>query len=311
MWQTDFCIVAGLEMHHPKPSRPLGFTGVFAALVVAAGLLGTTGCEEIKSRREIQKGNRLYLEGRYRQAVEKYESALARTPDLTTGQHNAGLAYYRMFQPGLETPDNKEVATKAAEHFQKYLAANPSDQKIIGLLTTIWLDSGQYEKALAYWAAVLAKNPESHDVIEKLANINRQAGQYDKALEWHLKRADLEAEQGGKIKVYLDIAQMQWSRLTRQDLVDEERIAVADVGIAALQRAEQLDPQHAQVQSLLGSLYQFRALAHHASWARAVEAASQRHHSVRFSEITKAAKEAAAKANASGAPAAPTPPAPK
>jgi tetratricopeptide (TPR) repeat protein len=300
-------------MHCQKPSRPLGFTGVFAtAIVLAVGLLGTTGCEEIKSRREIQKGNRLYLEGRYRLAVEKYEAALARTPDLAIGQHNAGLAYYRMFQPGLETPDNKDVATRAADHFQTYLGSNPADRKIIGLLTTIWLDSGQYEKALAYWAAVLAKNPESRDVIEKLANINRQAGQYEKALEWHYKRADLEADAGGKIKAYLDIAQMQWSRLTRQDLVDHERIAVADVGIAALQRAEALDPDHAQVQSLLGSLYQFRSLAHHASWARAVETASQRHHTVRFSEITKAAKEAAEKAQAaSSAPAAPTPPAAK
>src|SRR5690606_1901043 len=181
------------KMSRTKRSRPRGFTAVFAACgALAALLLLGTGCEEITSRREIQKGNRLYLEGRYRNAIEMYESALARTPDLDIGQHNAGLAYYKMFQPGLETPENKQMAEKAAAHFQPYLKQNPGDRKVISLLSTIWLASGQYEKALAYWSDVLAKNPDSRDVIEKLANINRQAGQYDKALEWHMKRAEME-----------------------------------------------------------------------------------------------------------------------
>ncbi|HLU64837.1 MAG TPA: tetratricopeptide repeat protein [Kofleriaceae bacterium] len=292
-------------MSRTKRSRPRGFTAVFAACgALAALLLLGTGCEEITSRREIQKGNRLYLEGRYRNAIEMYESALARTPDLDIGQHNAGLAYYKMFQPGLETPENKQMAEKAAAHFQAYLEQNPGDRKVISLLSTIWLDSGQYEKALAYWSDVLAKNPDSRDVIEKLANINRQAGQYDKALEWHMKRAEMESEPGAKVKVYLDIAQMQWSRLAKPDLVDAERVQVADVGLAILQKAEQLDPNHAQVQSLMGSLYQFRSLAHHAAWARAVESASQRYHTVRFSEITKAARASAA-ADGAGDKAAP------
>jgi tetratricopeptide (TPR) repeat protein len=293
---TDFCIVAGLAMHR--------LVRTVSALLLGLLVAGSAGCDELKSRREIQMANRLYLEGRYNQAADKYESALARSPDLEVGQHNAGLTYHKMFQPGVETPENTQVAEKAAAHFTKYLESNPKDQKVIGLLTTIWLDSGQYEKALAYWGQVLAKNPNSRDVLEKLANINRQAGQYDQALEWYYKRADMETETGAKVKAYLNIAQMQWSRLTKPDLVDAERVATADLGLAALQKAEALDNNHAQVQSLMGSLYQFRALAHQASWARAIESASQRYHSLRFSEINKAAKEAAQAA------ASQTPPAP-
>jgi tetratricopeptide (TPR) repeat protein len=292
----------------PRSRRPV------AAIAIALALLAAlSGCDELKSRREIQKANKLYLEGRYNKAIELYDSALARSPDLAIGHHNAGLAYHKLFQPGKEGPENKMYAEKAAFHFTKYLEEEGNDdQKIISLLTTIWLDSDQYDKALAYWTQVLAKNPNSRDVLEKLANINRQAGNYDKALEWHRKRVGLETDPGAKVKGLLDIAQMQWSRLQKPELVDAERVAVVDVGLAALQEAEKLEPKNSVVQSLIASLYQHRALAHGASWAKAVEVASQKYHQIKFSEIQKAASGgAAAGGDKKAPPTSPTPPAPK
>ena len=264
------------------------------ALFAVAALIALAGCDELSSRREIQQANKLYLEGRYAKAIELYDSALQRSPDLTIGHHNAGLAYHKLFQPGVDTPQNKVYAEKAAYHFTKYLDDEPGDQKIISLLTTIWLDSDQYDKALKYWGDVLAKDPKSRDVLEKLANINRQAGNFDKALEWHTRRLELETDPGAKVKALTDIAQMQWSRLQKPELVDAERVAVVDVGLAALQKAEQLDPKNAVVHSLIASLYQHRALAHGATWAKAIEIASQRFQQVRFSEIQKAANAAGA-----------------
>ena len=280
-------------MTRQETRRYSGFNAALAACAALAALLGSLGCDELSSRREIQEANKLYAEGRYGKAVEMYSEALDRTPDLPIGHHNLGLAYYKLFQPGVETKENRAMAEKSAVHFMKYLEAEPTDHKVIGLLTTIWLDSGQYDKAVAYWTQVLSKEPQSRDVIEKLANINRQAGNYEKAREWHLKRADLEADRGGKVKAFLDIGQMEWSRLQKPDLVDAERLAVVDIGLAALQKAESLDPKHALVQSLMGSLYQHRSVAHGAHWAKGVEAASQKFHQGRFSEIRKAEQAAA------------------
>lgn len=290
-------------MNRPTRSRTEGRPVALIAIALAL-LAAMSGCDELKSRREIQKGNKLYLEGRYREAIELYDAALERSPDLAIGHHNDGLAYHKLFQPGTETPQNKVYAEKAADHFKKYLDEEGDDQKIISLLTTIWLDSGQYDKALAYWNQVLAKNPNSRDVLEKLANINRQAGNYDKALEWHRKRVELETDPGAKVKALTDIAQLEWSRLQKPELVDAERVAVVDVGLAALQQAEKLEPKNAVVHSLIASLYQHRALAHGASWAKAIEVASQRYHQIRFSEIQKAGGATAVAPSK-------TPPAPK
>jgi tetratricopeptide (TPR) repeat protein len=259
------------------------------------------GCDELASRREIQQGNEQYNEARYQKAVDLYEPALERTPSLAIGHHNAALAYYQLFQPGIDKPENKAIADKAAFHFQEYLKRNPGDGKIVGLLTQLWIDSDQYDKALAYWEAELAKDPQNRDVMVKLANINRQAGNYDKALEWHEKRAALEPNKEGKINAYLDIAQLEWARLQKPDLVDEERLAVADLGIGALQKAEALDPQHSGIQSLLGSMYQLRSLGHGAIWAKVVEIAAQRAHQIKFIELQKAAAPAPAAAPAAPA----------
>jgi tetratricopeptide (TPR) repeat protein len=295
-----------------RPSRS-GTVRRFALFAIAA-LIVLSGCEQLTSRREIQQGNKLYLEGRYAKAIEQYDAALKRSPDLTIGHHNAGLAYHKLFQPGTDTPQNKAYAEKAAYHFTKYLEDESGDQKIISLLTTIWLDSDQYDKALKYWGDILAKDPNSRDVLEKLANINRQAGNFDKALEWHMKRVELEKDPGAKVKALTDIAQMQWSRLQKPELVDAERVAVVDVGLAVLQKAEQLEPKNGVVHSLFASLYQHRALAHGASWAKAIEVASQRYHQIRFTEIQKAAGASATPAAGGAKPSTPspgTPPAPK
>jgi len=267
--------------------RHLSCFATFAA--AAAVLVGGAGCEELSSRRQIQEANKLYAEGRYNKAVEMYSEALAMTPELAIGQHNAGLAYYKLFQPGVETKENRAFAEKSAEHFMNYLRSEPNDTKVIGILTTIWLDSGQFDKAISYWSEIHAKEPKSRDVVVRLANIYRKAGQFDKAVEWHSKRVELEPEASGKVRAYYDIGNMQWSRLQKPDLVDADRLAVVDVGLAALQKAEALDPKHPDVQSLMGSLYQHRSWAHGAHWARGLEQASQRFHLSRFSDIKKGA----------------------
>jgi tetratricopeptide (TPR) repeat protein len=276
---------------------------VFSALGV---LLVAPGCDELQARRTIQKADRLYHESRFSKAVELYDEALALAPDLSIGHHNAALAYSRMFVPGSESPENLAVAEKAAHHFQVYLQSEPDDRKIIGLLTNLWLDSGQFEKALAYWEEELAKNPGNREVHSMLARINIAAGRHEKAIDWLYRRADLEAADEAKVQTYLDIANLQRSRLTKADLVDLERVAIADSGLAALARAEALAPDSHQVHSYSAVVYQLRSLSHGAAWAMSVDAVSQRYHELRRGELV--AREAAKQPEEDKAPPAPAPP---
>jgi tetratricopeptide (TPR) repeat protein len=286
---------------------------VFLAITVTCLLPAAAGCDELSARREVQQADRLFYEGRYSQAAERYERALALAPDLMIGHHNAAINYYKIFLPGDERPENLELARKAAHHFQRYLESDPDDQRIIHLLSKIWVDSGDYQSALGYWEGVLAKDPRNRSVLLQLAEINRQAGRHAEALEWLYRRVESEEQDEGKVQGYLDIAKLQWSRLNRREVVDLERIAIADEGIAALQKASAINPDHIDVHGYLGSLYQLRSLAHGAAWARFVDAASQRHHQLRAVELTKKAQAAADGARAQpdepGEPDKQTPPA--
>jgi tetratricopeptide (TPR) repeat protein len=292
LWQA----AAGLRTRSAA-GRRLAARSV-AASAVAAALLAGSGCEEIGARRTIQRANKLYGEGRFSQAVEEYETALKVAPHLAAGHHNAGLAYLKLFKPGDESPKNLSYANAAAQHLTIYLQSNPGDVKIIDLLTRLWVDSGNYQKALSYWEGELQKDPRSREVILRLAAINNQAGRYDEAVRWHQRRAEFETDPGAKAKAYKDIGQLQWHQLMKPDAVDEKRLYLADVGIAALQKAAALEPGDADVQTLLASLYEHRSHAHGASWARIVEAASTLQHRTRWRDLKQAGTPGSAPAGA-------------
>jgi tetratricopeptide (TPR) repeat protein len=258
---------------------------------MACMLVGMVGCDELSARRGIQKGNSLYEEGRFAEAVASYEQALDRT-SLPIGHYNAGLAYSRLFQAGVKTDENLAYAEKATAHMARYLESDPNDAVITAMMTRIWMDSGHYERALAYWESRLEKYPTDIDVLQTLAGINRQAGRFSESVRWLHRRAEVSDTPDGKVGAYLEIARLSFHRLdsSKDRPAELERLEVADVGIAALQQADALRPDSTEVHGYLGSLYERRALAHGASWAQAADLASAQHHRRRWRALTEASK---------------------
>ncbi len=279
---------------------PRALVVVFTALCC---VLLVSSCSELEARRTIQKADKLYDDGKYAEAIKLYESSL-KDSDLATGHHNLAIAAFAAFQPGIDTPSNLEYATKASEHFQAYLKKKPNDQEIIELLTTVWLDSDQTDVALAYWEEQRKADPKSSRALRKLGSIQRMAGNYEEALKWDYARVELATDPKDKVRALVQIGQLQYSRLTKSTMIDAERLAVADSGIAALQQAVEYQPENPNLHSLMATIYQFRALAHQSGWARGIDIASQRFHHLRRKELADAAKakQAAEAPDAAGAP---------
>lgn len=265
--------------------------------VALAALVFVGGCDQVSGRLALNRGNRLYSDGKYLEAAKAYEEGLAKLPDFIAGHHNCGLAYYKLFKPGVENPQNLAYAKKAATHLTRYLDAHPDDTRVVSLLTTTWMDSGNYEAALAYWESQLETDPGNREVLVILANINKQAGDHDEALSWIRKRIEVETEIEAKVDAYLDIGKLELSRLRNPDVVGKERLKIADTGLVALQKAADLDPKDAMIHSYMASIYKLRSLAHGASWARVVEDAAWRHHLLRWRDLTEAEKAERAKAH--------------
>jgi tetratricopeptide (TPR) repeat protein len=177
--------------------------------------------------------------------------------------------------------------------------AFPKDLPIRDMMTRIWIDSSDYPKALAYWKQEHELDPKNHDVIEKIAGINFKAGDWEEAIRWYQKEADDSAEPAVRLAGFLNIAKVSSAKLRNTDvpMAPDDRIRIADLGIAALQKATAIDGKNMEIESAFGAIFEKRAVTHGASWAAAIDRASMLTHRLRWVVLKKEADAAAAAAN--------------
>jgi tetratricopeptide (TPR) repeat protein len=271
-------------MHHPRRT-------LVAAIAIVVCALVSSGCKKFNSRRLINEGNKLYKEGKFERAAEAYEGAL-KEENLDIAHYNLGITYVKLFIPGSTSDKNKAYADRAAEELAKWLEKHPKDNDVRNMMTNVWIDSEQFEKALAFWENEHKADPKNRDVISQLAGINLKADRFDETVKWVMMDVELAPNNEGKIKTLIGLGNAVFQALREKEkATGAKRVHIADTGISALQRVLTLDPNNEPTQGLLTALYNFRALAHGASWASAIDrASSQNHdakHRVQLEELKK------------------------
>ncbi len=240
-----------------------------------------------------------------------------------------------------------ELAELAAQNFQAWIKAQPSDDEIRKqtaeaeaelnaakksenkseianaqrtlddlstkdqtrkIMTQLWIESEQHKKALDYWGGLLAEKPNDPAIMGTLAGISLNAGDWRKSIEWYNKVADVTADPTSKVAAFQFIGNVAWAKLNSRTLVGAEAIELADRGIGALQRAAEVQPKNPRLVGLQASIFNFRSTAHGASWAAAVDRASAQDLLKLSGVLSAEAKKA--QGQAPGAPAAPATPAP-
>jgi tetratricopeptide (TPR) repeat protein len=290
--QTGLRIVARLMNRARRGFRRPGsfsWTVVGSVLVVAA--LGA-GCDQISARRHIQAGTNLYEDEKYEDAAKEFEAGLQIDPDLDIGQYNLGLTYWKMFRPGDAEPANKAYADKAVEHFQRWLKDNPHDTETQELVSELWVNNEEFDKALSFWEHEHEARPQDTDPLNQLATINFKAGKFEQTVHWYGVLADAEPKVKDKVDAYIAIGRFAYVRLSDPKTVGEERIHVADLGAQGLQKAAEIDPKNIEAENLQGAIYNYRALAQGPYWAVAVDRAIALHHQSRGRVLRAEAKKA-------------------
>jgi tetratricopeptide (TPR) repeat protein len=239
-----------------------------------------------------------------------------------------------------------ELADLAAQHFQIWIKAQPSDDEIKkqlrhaseeldeakksgnnsaiasaqhevddlqtkdlirAVMTALWEDSDQYPKAIAYWEGLLKDKPNDAAIMGALAGIEGKSGNWRKSIEWYNRVAEVTNDSSSKVHTYQYIGNLAWHKLNSRTLVGAEAIELADRGIGALQHAAEVQPKNMGLVSLQASIYNFRSTAHGASWAAAIDRATQQE----LSKLARVLAEEAKKAQGqpAGAPETPANPA--
>jgi tetratricopeptide (TPR) repeat protein len=225
------------------------------ALVMVA-LLG--GCDRLRARGAVREGTEAYRAGDYGRAAERFRAAVKLEPSLATAHYNLGLTALAAFSAAPRGAERDRAAAEAIAALQRYAGLRPADPRPRTMLLSLWVDSGRYDDALGYFRARLERNPRDAETVKLLGVISSKAGRFDDALGWYRRRAELSPREP---EAHYAIGTLCWERLhDRADVADGERIAVADAGIAALERATELRADYAEAFTYLNLLFRERAL---------------------------------------------------
>lgn len=126
-----------------------------------------------KERNLITKGNSLYEDGKYKEAVKLYEEALQENPSSVVGRYNLGLSEIKVGStPGDTTTQAKKILQEGIKNMQQIanLGKNRSDlaSKANYNLGNVAFNNDDYGNAIQYYKQALRLNPDDDNARRNL-----------------------------------------------------------------------------------------------------------------------------------------------
>jgi tetratricopeptide (TPR) repeat protein len=229
-----------------------------AAVFLLLAATALAGCNKIKSKQEIKKGNEFLKAAQYQSALASYEEALRLDPAEKKLNKHIGIAYMGMYQPGSKHPKDLEFAQKAIDHLKTYVQAYPEDQKAFEYLISMYLNTERYDDAIDFYQNhLLKKDPKDSKAMQSLAMLYFKKGDFENGVKWLKQRLTIE---GNNPEVYYLIGVQAWDRSYNfPDLDPELRAKIIEEGLEALNKAIQMKPDYFEAVSYINLLYREKA----------------------------------------------------
>lgn len=218
-----------------------------ACLLILA--LPLAGCNKLAGRQHFHKANALYDDEQYRRALAEFEAGLERDPSATFVWRSVGLSALALFRPGDENPENKAMAEKAVDSFRKYLADYPDDAKVREYLVSTLMAAERHDEAIAVLEEDAQRNPNDPQYALAVVRALTDAGKLEQAM----RRAE---RLGRNPDVFYTIGVTAWAKSYYQPPASvEDHRKLIELGMSALERADQIRPNHFDTLSYLNLLW--------------------------------------------------------
>ncbi len=231
-------------------------SSISAGILTGILILGTAGCDKLKSRDDINHGIAAFRNAKYADAVELFKQAAALDPENSNARLYLATSYMSQWIPGAESPENLQFAQMAKDEFNKVLEKDPNNTTALASLASIAYNQ----------AAPLAPDKKA----EKL----------DEAAKWYKKL--IEADPKNK-EAYYSLGVIAWAKwypalMTARaalrmkpedpgpikdkkvkDELKEKYSAMVDEGIGNLQKALDIDKEYDDAMAYMNLLIRERA----------------------------------------------------
>lgn len=124
----------------------------------------------------LEKGNKLFNEKKYKEAIEVYGKILKDFPDAYIINLNMGNCYFQM-----------QDYDKAIEYYKKVLEKNPEHVPTLIAMGNAYLNKGNTEEAMKWYGKIDIEKIDDPTVLYNVGTIYYNNGKYDLALKYYQK----------------------------------------------------------------------------------------------------------------------------
>lgn len=126
-----------------------------------------------KERRYISAGNKLYKEGKYKEASRQYQMAVAENPQSPEGRFNLALCQLRLSaQPGLDEKQSGQLLQAGEEGMKQIISLGPSNPSLASYaaynLGNVAFNAQKYPEAIQCYKESLRFNPADDNARRNL-----------------------------------------------------------------------------------------------------------------------------------------------
>lgn len=226
-----------------KLTARIPLTAAFVALI----LVSATGCKQLKSRDQINKGVQSFKNARYEEAVDHFQTAIELDPSSENAKLYLATAYAYQVVPNLDTPENLKTAQKALDGFNQVLAKDPNDLTALKQIASINRNIGKMDQAEEYEKKVIALAPNDAEAYYTIGFVDWTKAYKEARI---ILAADGLTDDGnGNVKK---------SKAACQKLV-EANTAPVEEGLQYLQKAIQINPNYDDAMQYLQLTYRRKA----------------------------------------------------
>jgi tetratricopeptide (TPR) repeat protein len=214
--------------------------------LVALGLsvFSTTGCDKLRARDQLNKGVASYRNARYEEAINHFQNAVSLDSGLENARLYLATAYTQLYVPGVDTPENNQLAQQAIDQYKVVLERDPKSVNSVKGIAYLYLQQKKFEDAKAYYRKALEIDPNDPESYYTLGVIAWTQSYQPRMVE--RARQGLKPEQPLKDKKACS------------DLKDKSWGIIQD-GLDSLKKALDLRPDYDDAMAYMNLLYREKA----------------------------------------------------